>query len=91
MRTVMVRYKTKEGQAATNEALIHAVFDELRSREPGGLNYASYRLADGATFVHIAMLDGTGENRKSPWSPSSLASTPTALGGEPWRSSERRR
>lgn len=62
MRTVMVRYKTKEGQAATNEALIHAVFDELRSREPGGLNYASYRLADGATFVHIAMLDGIGEN-----------------------------
>lgn len=57
MRTVMVRYKTKEGQAAANEALIHAVFDELRAREPGGLRYASYRLADGATFVHVATVD----------------------------------
>ena len=62
MRTVMVRYKTREGQAAANEALIHAVFDELRSREPAGLRYASYRLADGATFVHIAMLEASGEN-----------------------------
>jgi len=62
MKTVMVRYKTKEGQAAANEALVHAVFDELRARAPGGLRYASYRLDDGATFVHIATVEVSGDN-----------------------------
>jgi quinol monooxygenase YgiN len=54
MRTVMVRYKTEAGRAAENEALVHAVFDELRAQAPGGLKYATYRLADGVTFVHVA-------------------------------------
>src|SRR5262249_7152744 len=62
MRTVMVRYKTKEGHAAANEALVHAVFDELRSRAVAGIRYACYRLADGATFVHIATLDAADQN-----------------------------
>jgi hypothetical protein len=57
MKTIMVRYKTSEAQAATNEALVHAVFDELRSRAPEGLRYATYRLSDGVTFVHIATHD----------------------------------
>jgi quinol monooxygenase YgiN len=57
MKTVMVRYKTSPAQADTNEALVHAVFDELRARAPGGLRYATYRLADGVTFVHIATHD----------------------------------
>jgi hypothetical protein len=55
MKTVMVRYKTSSAaQADANEALVHAVFDELRARAPGGFRYATYRLADGVTFVHIA-------------------------------------
>jgi len=62
MRTVMVRYRTKEGQAAANEALVHAVFDELRRRAPGGLRYESFRLSDGVTFVHLASVEGSGEN-----------------------------
>jgi hypothetical protein len=62
MRTVMVRYKTAEAHAAANEALVHAVFDELRSRGPRGLRYATYRLADGVTFVHIATMDLPGDN-----------------------------
>jgi len=62
MKTVMVRYRTKEGQAAANEALVRAVFDELRERAPGGIRYASYRLVDGATFVHIATVEASGEN-----------------------------
>ena len=57
MRTILVRYKTSEARAAENEALIHAVFDELRSRAPAGLRYATYRLADGVTFVHIATVE----------------------------------
>jgi hypothetical protein len=62
MKTVMVRYKTTEAHASTNVALVHAVFDELRSRAPGGIRYATYRLADGVSFVHIATIATSEEN-----------------------------
>jgi hypothetical protein len=54
MKTIMVRYKTSPTHAEANATLIHAVFDELRRHAPGGLRCASYRLADGVTFIHIA-------------------------------------
>jgi hypothetical protein len=62
MKTIMVRYKTSPAHAATNEALVHAVFDELRSRRPAGLRYATYRLDDGVTFVHIARMETPDDN-----------------------------
>jgi hypothetical protein len=61
-RTIMVRYRTSETHAGANETLVRAVFDELRACTPGGLRYASYRLADGVTFVHIATLETPNEN-----------------------------
>ena len=57
MKTIMVQYKTSEAQADTNEALVRAVFGELRARAPEGLRYASYRLPDGVTFVHVASVE----------------------------------
>jgi hypothetical protein len=57
MKTIMVRYKTTEAGANVNEALVHAVFNELRSRAPEGFRYATYRLADGVTFIHIATVE----------------------------------
>jgi hypothetical protein len=30
------------------------VFDELNRLDPGGMRYASFRLADGVSFVHVA-------------------------------------
>jgi hypothetical protein len=62
MKTIMVRYKTSETHAETNANLVRAVFDELRACAPGGLRYGSYRLADGATFVHIATLATPDQN-----------------------------
>jgi hypothetical protein len=62
MKTIMVRYKTSEAHADTNEALVRAVFDELRSRAPQGLRYASYRLPDGVTFVHLATVATPDDN-----------------------------
>ena len=53
-RTILVRYKTSEAQADANAALVRAVFAELRATKPDGLRYATYRLADGVTFVHVA-------------------------------------
>lgn len=62
MKTMMVRYKTSQTHADTNEILVRAVFDELRARAPGGFRYASYRLADGVTFVHIATIETADQN-----------------------------
>jgi hypothetical protein len=57
MKTVMVRYKTTDAQASVNEQLVHAVYDELRARHPGGVRYATFRLPDGVTFIHVAAID----------------------------------
>ena len=54
MKRVMVRYKVKPDQAAKNEALVRAVYDELRRTNPAGLRYATLKLQDGVSFVHIA-------------------------------------
>jgi len=61
MKTILVRYKTSPAQAAANETLVHAVFDALRAASPKGVRYATHRLADGVTFIHIATLDSAGE------------------------------
>jgi len=62
MKTIMVRYKTSEAHAEANAALVRAVFNELRSRAPAGIRYATYRLPDGVTFVHIATHETAGDN-----------------------------
>ncbi len=58
MRQVMVRYKVKPDRGAENEALVRAVYEELAASEPEGLRYATYRLEDGVSFVHLATVDG---------------------------------
>ena len=62
MRTILVRYKTTAAGGDTNAALVRAVFEELRIRAPGGIRYASYRLADGVTFIHIASVETPEDN-----------------------------
>ena len=53
----MVRYETKPECADENQQLIEKVFAELAEKKPAGLRYASYRLADGVSFVHVATVD----------------------------------
>jgi hypothetical protein len=53
MTRTMVRYRVRSDQAALNEKLIRAVFDELRSRAPEGFRYQVFVLDDGVSFVHI--------------------------------------
>jgi hypothetical protein len=58
MRTALVRYKVRDTQAAeANEALVHAVYDELRASAPVGLRYGTFKLDDGTSFVHLAVID----------------------------------
>lgn len=49
----MVRYTLHPGQAAENERLAKAVFEALAQQAPPGLHYATFRLPDGLSFVHI--------------------------------------
>lgn len=51
---VVVRYRTKADAAEENQRLIEAVFAELATARPAGLQYTAFRLADGVTFVHVA-------------------------------------
>lgn len=55
--TVVVRYTPTEDRADENQQLVENVFAELDAADPGGVRYATFRLADG-TFVHIAMIEG---------------------------------
>jgi hypothetical protein len=57
MSVTVVRYKTKPDRADENQALIEKVFGELGANRPPGLRYASFRLADGVSFVHVASVD----------------------------------
>jgi len=54
----VVRYTTKPEHAEENESLIRKVFAELADTEPDGIRYAAFRLDDGVSFVHVAVVDG---------------------------------
>lgn len=56
----IVRYSTAPEHADTNERLVRDVFAELATTRPEGLRYATFRLDDRVSFVHIAVLDGEG-------------------------------
>ena len=57
-RTVVVRYRTTEDRAEENSRLVEAVFAELAAEAPDGLRYITLRLADGVSFVHVALVEG---------------------------------
>jgi hypothetical protein len=58
----MVRYKVKPGMGEVNEARVRAVYAQLEREQPAGLRYATFRLGDGVTFVHIAAQERDGDS-----------------------------
>lgn len=54
----VIRYTTKPECADENERLIRQVFAELSANDPGGIAYAAFRLADGVSFLHVAVVEG---------------------------------
>jgi hypothetical protein len=58
MNRFVVRYRVKPEQAERNEELVRAVYEELRSADPAGFRYTTFRLEDGISFVHIAETEG---------------------------------
>lgn len=51
----IISYKTKTEVAEENQRLVENVFAELAAKDPGGLRYAAFRLADGVSFVHVVV------------------------------------
>ena len=56
MRRVMVRYKLKPDRVAENERYVKEVFEQLERERPAGVQYATFKLDDGVSFVHIASI-----------------------------------
>jgi hypothetical protein len=51
----MVRYKVQPGRADENVALVEAVYAQLDRERPDGIHYATFRLPDGVSFMHIVI------------------------------------
>jgi len=63
MKRIMVRYKVKADRAAENEKYISKVFEQLMNERPSGVRYASFKLNDGVSFVHVVSIEtGDGSN-----------------------------
>jgi hypothetical protein len=57
VKRLIVRYKVKADKADENQQYIQKVFEELHRSSPSGLRYASFRLSDGVSFVHIVSVE----------------------------------
>jgi hypothetical protein len=53
MGSSMIRYKVRPERADENEALVRAVYEELNRERPKGLHYATFKLPDGVSFMHV--------------------------------------
>lgn len=57
---VMISYRVKRGRVEQNLELLERVYAELRAAPLTGLRYASFRLADGVSFLDLVETDGPG-------------------------------
>jgi hypothetical protein len=57
---LVVRYTTRPDAADENQRLMEDVFTQLVTDAPDQLRYATFRLGDGASFLHIEQWEGEG-------------------------------
>ena len=55
MGSSMVRYKVRPDRADENVALVEAVYAQLARERPDGIHYATFRLPDGVSFMHVVV------------------------------------
>jgi len=60
MPNVVVRYRTKPERAEENRQLVENVFAQLDEMGATGFAYASFRLEDGVSFVHVLVEEDGG-------------------------------
>ncbi len=56
MHQRLIRYRTRPEQADANARLVEAVYAELHGTCPDGVSYATFRLEDQVTFVHLVQV-----------------------------------
>lgn len=61
MKRVVVRYRVKPDRVAENERHIVAVYEQLHRERPADLRYAAFKLQDGVSFMHVALIDGPND------------------------------
>ena len=82
MSARVIRYRTKPECADENQQLIERVFAELDELGATGFSYATFRLDDGVSFVHVVMEDdGADASVSSPRCPPSRPSRPASPSG----------
>jgi hypothetical protein len=59
-KAFVVRYEMRPDTAEENQRLVENVFAELAEKQPAGIRYASFRLDDGVSFVHVGVSDDDG-------------------------------
>ena len=55
MASSMVRYKVRPDRAEENESLVKAVYEQLNRERPERLHYATFKLPDGVSFMHVVI------------------------------------
>lgn len=60
-KAAVIRYETKPEAAEENQRLVEEVFAALDKARPEGLHYATFRLEDGVTFVHVVLTKGDAD------------------------------
>jgi hypothetical protein len=53
MGSAMIRYKVRPDRADENETLVKAVYEQLDREQPESLHYATFKLPDGVSFMHV--------------------------------------
>lgn len=62
MRRALIRYQVTPEYADRNQQRIEAVYRELAEAAPADLRYATFRLEDGTTFVHVVEQEPEGDS-----------------------------
>ncbi|MEU4765741.1 hypothetical protein AB0H12_21035 [Actinosynnema sp. NPDC023794] len=56
MSNHVIKYTADSKEKADeNQELVERIYTELEAQDPGGIRYATFRLEDGVTFVHIVV------------------------------------
>jgi len=62
MKKIIVRYKVKPDRVSENETLVKEVYKQLHEAKIEGFHYATLKLADNVSFIHIAISDTEDAN-----------------------------
>ena len=62
MNVMMIRAKVKAENVPDIEAAAEKMFGAINAVQPGGVKYASTRLADGVSVVALLVLDDPADN-----------------------------